>query len=338
MIERLSATRVPETVCVLISSYRRPDALLSCLSGLAMQTVLPDSILVVIRPDDLATREALTHRPADKLSWRMVSAPGPGLVAARNASLAACTADILVFCDDDTVAAADWIERILGHFRRDPELGGLGGRDRVHDGTGFDDRRQDVIGRIRWYGRAIGNHHLGHGAPREVDFLKGANMSFRAEAVAGLYFDVRLRGQGMQAHEDFTYSLAVRRRGWKLLYDPAVTLDHFTGRRDHARTYVARPGMSDPLAYFDSSFNYGLALWSWLPLTGRIAYVFWSFLIGVRGYPGLIQCARLTFSEGLGSWRKFFIYQRANLALYLFLIAQALAPKPNNITNSGNPG
>jgi hypothetical protein len=44
----------------------------------------------------------------------------------------------------------------------------------------------------------IGNHHLGVGEPREVDVLKGVNMSYRRTAIADIHFDERMRGTGAQ--------------------------------------------------------------------------------------------------------------------------------------------
>ena len=54
------------------------------------------------------------------------------------------------------------------------------------------------------------------GAVRDVDYLKGANMSFRVKAVAGARFSTLLRGHGAGPHEDMAFSIAVRRRGWRL--------------------------------------------------------------------------------------------------------------------------
>jgi len=303
------------TVGVVIVSHRRPAPLLACLAALATQTQPPDEVLLVLRPDDAATHAALAaHPPA--LPWRVVPAPAPGVVAARNAGLAACRSDVVAFCDDDTCARPDWTARIAAHFARDPALGGLGGRDRCHDGTGFDDRTRDIVGRIAWYGRAVGNHHLGHGPPRAVDFLKGANMSFRAVAIAGLRFDARLRGRAIQAHEDFAFSMAVRRAGWKLLYDPAVCVAHFAHRADRARrTYVAGLGGADE-DYFDQCYNHALALWEDLSPAGRAAFGLWSPLIGTRARPGLIQVLRLLPREGAAIWRKFRLCRRAVAAAH----------------------
>ncbi len=315
----MSARPYP-TVGVVIVSHRRPAPLLNCLAALAAQTQPPDEVLLVVRPDDAATHAALAgHPPA--LPWRLVPAPVPGVVAARNAGLAACRSEVVTFCDDDTRAPPDWTARIAAHFARDPDLGGLGGRDRCHDGTRFDDRRRRVVGRIAWYGRAVGNHHLGHGAPRTVDFLKGANMSFRVAATAGVRFDARLRGRAIQAHEDFAFSMAVRRAGWKLLYDPAVCLDHFAHRADRARrTYVAdigavaHSGADDE--YFDHCYNHALALWEDLSPAGRAAYKLWSPLIGTRARPGLLQVLRLLPREGAAIWHKFRLCRRAVVAAH----------------------
>lgn len=317
MTARPRATREARTVAVAIVSHQRPAQLLACLDALARQTRPADDVIVVLRSDDRVTHAALAARPPDATPWRIVTVhASEGVVAARNASLAACRSDVIAFCDDDTCAHPGWVGRILGHFVRDPALGGLGGRDRCHDGERFDDRRRATVGRIAWHGRTIGNHHLGHGVPREVDFLKGANMSFRLAATAGVRFDVRLRGRRIQAHEDFGFSLAVRRGGWKLLYDPAVALDHHAHRRDRTRrSYVAGKGLPDAEDYFDQCYNYCLALRDELPPARRAAFRVWSLLVGTRSHPGLLQAVRLTPREGATIWHKFLLCRRARAAV-----------------------
>jgi GT2 family glycosyltransferase len=321
MSGRPRATGTARTVAVLICSYRRPEQLLACLGALAAQTRPADEVIIAARSDDSATRVVLEARPKDAAWWRIVPVGIPGLVAARNAGLAACRSDIVAFCDDDTRAHPEWVARILAHFARDPELGGLGGRDRCHNGERFDDRRRDPVGRLQWFGRAIGNHHLGHGAAREVQFLKGANMSFRMQAVGALRFDARLRGCGAQPHDDLGFSLAVWHAGWRVLFDPAVTLDHFAFQRDEPRAYVAGPGLPDPLGYEESAYNHVLALWDALSPAGRVVFALWSVLVGMRVRPGLLQALRLTPREGKLAWRKLALHQRGCFAAYATLLS-----------------
>ncbi len=311
----------PTTRGVLICSYKRPESLLSCLAALADQRRRPDDVIVVARESDPATLAALRTRAADGLPLRVVVVTVPGKICALNAGLDACRTDILTIADDDTVARPDWLERVSDHFAADPTLGGLGGRDRCHDGEGFDDRQRTVVGRLQWFGRTIGNHHLGYGGPREVHFLKGANMSYRAEAFATLRFDLRLRGQGAQPSEDLAFSLAVRRAGWRLVYDPAVLIDHYAAPRNEPRHYVVgSPLMADPAGYFDIAYNNVIALWDALPPARRAVYAAWALLVGTRVLPGLVQAVRTTPGQGRMAWRRFLLCQQAHLAAYALLL------------------
>ncbi len=327
---RRRAARRPATHGVLICSYQRPESLLPCLAAVAGQQRRPDDVIVVARESDQATQQAVRTRPDDGLPVRLVTVAAPGLICARNAGLDHCRTDILTLTDDDTIAPPDWLGRIFEHFAADPMLGGVGGRDRCHDGEGFDDRRQPVVGRLQWFGRTIGNHHLGCGGPREVDFLKGANMSYRAEAFATLRFDLRLRGRGSQPHDDLAFSLAVRRAGWKLVYDPAAQVEHYAARREEPRCYVASAKLTDPASFFDSCYNNVVALWDTLPPARRAAYAAWALLVGTRGVPGLVQAVRTTPGQGLAAWRKLLLCQQAHLAAYALLLQRATqAPGTN---------
>jgi GT2 family glycosyltransferase len=316
----------PASIGVVICTHRRPAALLACLDGLAAQSRLPDEVLVVVRPSDTETQAALAARPADGVAWRLVPVDEPGLVAARNAGLAANRCDIITFCDDDTVALPGWLETVAAHFAADARIGGVGGRDRCHDGTGFDDRRRRLVGRLQWWGRAIGNHHLGFGDARRVDFLKGANMSFRASALRGLWFDTRLRGKGAQPHDDFSFSLAVARAGWTLVYDPAALVHHYPAA-DQSRSYVVRNGLADPALFAESCFNHSLILWERMGGMRRGVYLVWAILIGVSTYPGMLQAVRFWWRGDVAAWHKF----RLNLAAVFEVVglarsAQALRP------------
>jgi len=291
------------SMAVLICTYKRPDALLPCLQGLQNQILPPDDIIIVARPSDEATHAAMADRAPKNLPWRIVPVHEPGLVAARNAGLAAARTDVVCFCDDDTIAGPHWLATIHDHFSRNSNIGGVGGRDRCHNGTDFDDRRRAVVGHLQWWGRAIGNHHLGFGEPRRVDFLKGANMSFRATAIAGHWFDTRLRGKGAQPNDDFSFSLAIARAGWMLVYDPAALVHHYPAA-DQLRSYVGRLGLADPVSYAEACYNHSLTIWEQMGLLRRAVFIAWAALVGVSNYPGLLQAVRLRLRHDRAAWRK----------------------------------
>ena len=145
----------------------------------------------------------------------------------------------------------------------------------------------------------------------------------RAEAFAALRFDTRLRGRGAQPHEDLAFSLAVRRAGWKVLYDPAVLLEHYAGWREEPRYYVGGTKLADSAGFFDNCFNNAVALWGSLTPVRRVAYAVWVLLVGTRVLPGLVQAVRMTPGEGGAAWRKLLLCQRAHLAAYSLLLRPA---------------
>ena len=318
----------PLSIGVLISTFRRPESLKRCLEAVAGQSHRPDDVIVVCREDDMETRDWLKAREDDGLPLRMVTVAAPGLVASRNVGLRACRTDALAIIDDDVAPHPDWLRRVREHFINDPALGGVGGRDHIYDGERFDERLAARVGAVQWFGRVIGNHHLGYGRPREVHLLKGANMSYRAQALAGLSFDSRLRGRSTQPHDDLAFSLAVRRNGWKLLYDPAVLVYHYAGRPAE-RAYSSISAKVRPEEVRDATFNMVVAVWSELSPPRRILFAIWSVLIGTGTEPGLLQAVRYTRRLGFAAWRRFWSAQLGKADAYLALAAQRPAgPRP----------
>jgi cellulose synthase/poly-beta-1,6-N-acetylglucosamine synthase-like glycosyltransferase len=309
----------PESIGVMIASYRRSASLVTCLNSLTQQIQTAHEVIVVLRKDDLETQQALSNLTTT-LPLRVVFTTAPGLVAARNAGLEACTSDVLAILDDDTKPHPEWLKRVLARFAEDPALGGLGGRDRCFDGKAFDDREASVVGRIQWYGRMIGNHHLGFGDIREVDFLKGANMSFRSEAFANVRFDPRLKGKGQQAREDSAFSIAVKAVGWKLAYDPAAVVDHYPAFRDEARHHVHVQALTDESLFREFAYNDTLSLWLALKGVRRLAFVTWTVLVGTCVCPGFVQALRFTPRLRGASWRRFYVAQQGKFEAFRDLL------------------
>jgi len=270
-------------ISVLVPTYRRPIDIARCLIALQWQTCLPHQVIVVMRSDDARTREQL-EQPNVRGALRLdvITVDVPGQVAALNCGLDRATGEVIAITDDDAAPRTDWLERIATAFSMDARLGALGGRDWVHEkGRVLDDERHDV-GRLTMLGKVIGNHHLGAGVAREVDVLKGANMSYRRSAIEGIRFDERLRGNGAQAHNDMAFSMSVKRAGWKLVYDPLVAVDHYPAARvDEARdTFL-------PASVRDAAHNFHLTLREHLPRTRSAIAWWWYALVGTRVYPGL---------------------------------------------------
>lgn len=302
-------------VSVLVPTYGRPDQLARCLEALSRQTVLPDEVIVVARDSDHETRTFLRNSCPDNLHMRCPVISAPGQIASLNLGLDTAEGDILAITDDDTCPHPDWIGKLVAHFVADPEVVGVGGRDIMFFDGKPETGAKKVVGKIQWFGRIIGLHHLGTGPIRDVDCLKGANMAFRHAAIGSTRFDVRLRGSGAEWYNDTAFCLAMKRGGARLTYDPAMVVDHFPGTKPG---YDQRDGFNARAAV-DHAHNYALLVLENVSPFRRFLFLTWATLIGLRIMPGLANWVRLVIAgekhasekfgcamrgvvQGVGSW------------------------------------
>ncbi|MCK4323791.1 MAG: glycosyltransferase family 2 protein, partial [Armatimonadetes bacterium] len=158
------------TFSVVVPSYRRPEDLLRCLAGLQGGTYLPDEVVVALRDEDTDSQELLRNWcAANELGARVKTALAtkPGQIEAMNCGLAAATAAVVCFTDDDCIPQPQWLTCLARHYA-DASVGGVGGRDIVHRGSKQLSDESRVVGRITWWGRIIGNHHCA-GIEQPVD-------------------------------------------------------------------------------------------------------------------------------------------------------------------------
>jgi len=282
-------------ISALVPTYCRLTRLQKCLDALENQTRVADEVIVVARDCDDETQKFLDCFNSKVLRLNIVTVTIAGQIAALNAGLDAAQGDIIAITDDDAVPHADWLARIEAYFLADASIGGVGGRDWVYHGDQLEDgKRCSEIGRVQWFGRVIGNHHLGCDAPCEVEILKGANMSYRKAAIRTIKFDQRLRGTGAQVHNDMAFSLALKQSGWKLIYDPLVAVNHYPAQRfdDDERDQFNR------LAFLNQVHNETLILLDYLSPLRRWVFLIWAILIGTSTNLGFMQLFRLLIRDG----------------------------------------
>ena len=271
-------------ISVLIPTWKRAESLARCLDALEGQTRPPDELVLVIRADDEQSHALLSERNLP-FPTNVVAPSRAGVVAALNSGFDAVAGDVIAITDDDTAPLPDWLSRIAEHFIEDAELGGLGGRDRIVGSPEEESPPANggpTVGRIAWFGRVTGNHHLGSGETREVDILKGANMAIRRAALARKRLDTDLRGTGAEHHWEIDLSLALKRDGWRLAYDPSVEVRHYEAERYGGQ----REERMSAAERFDAVHNQTLALLRNLPPGRRTVAASYAFLLGTRADPG----------------------------------------------------
>jgi glycosyltransferase involved in cell wall biosynthesis len=273
-------------VSVVVPTYRRSESLTRCLDALDRQTRAAEETIVVVRGDDEASRQVVRSRARPV---RLVLVHRPGVVAAMNAGLDASDGEVIALTDDDAAPHADWLERIVDTYARDARIAAVGGRDWVTSyKTGrLIDRSESVVGRVDWLGRVTGNHHAGVGQARDVDVLKGVNLSVRGDLLRRIRFDERLRGVGTEHHWELALCLALRRGGYRIVYDPAIAVDH------HPQPRVNDSRMFNPRELRDARHNETLAVLEYLPAWRGGLHLIWAGAIGTSSAPGIAQLIRM---------------------------------------------
>jgi glycosyltransferase involved in cell wall biosynthesis len=280
-------------ISVVVPTYRRIKDLNRCLEGLKCQSCQPERVLVIVRDTDEETHRFLEDFLAENLPLKILTIDRPGVIAAMNLGLEHLSSDIVAITDDDAEPYPDWLEKIKACFLSDQSIGAVGGRDLVYQNgdifpLGPSPNLLLPVGKLQWIGRIIGNHHIGNGLPRNVDFLKGVNSSYRRSAIQHSRFDERLKGSGAQVHHEIGFCLLLKRQGWKVFYDPSIVVNHYPSSRfdeDQRDSFNFE-------AYYNAAYNQTIVLIDHQSKFQVAIYLLWSILVGTRGCFGLVQVSR----------------------------------------------
>ncbi len=213
-------TILPVKISVVIPTFNRSQAVIDLVHDLLKQDMSEFDIIVVDQTseENIALIEIASQNPCLKV----LRPETVGTCHARNVGVAAAVGDVIVFFDDD--CRVDDRSLLAKHVKNyiDDSVGGVAGR--VIDKNLVVNREQS--GRVCWvtatgkiYGSAMSTVRQDVNAPR------GAHMSFRRtviDQVGG--WDEQFRGNAMREETDF--SLRAVRSGWRIVYDPSVTVQH----------------------------------------------------------------------------------------------------------------
>jgi GT2 family glycosyltransferase len=224
---------------VVICSYSmdRWDDLHAAVRSVDAQTLRAAQTIVVT---DYA--ETLLEQAGDAFPEAQVvpNREDRGLSGARNTGVAQATGNVIVFLDDDALAAPDWLERLAVHYAT-PGVLGVGGAVRPN----WPGRRPPWLPlEFDW---TVGCSYRGlPESASSVRNLIGANMSFRREVfelIGGFTNGLgRVGGRPMGCEET---ELAIRLRqacpGAALVYEPEAVVSHrVTPQRTTLRYFISR--------------------------------------------------------------------------------------------------
>ncbi len=223
---------------IIIPTLNRGRMFQESVRGLLGQR-FADWELLVVDQSDPPGREANERFLAtlNDARIRYVHLPVKGLPNARNEGIVRARGSILLFLDDDILFVdPGFLDAHLAPYVVWSDLGGVTGR--VIERSVRPNAR-DTSAHISPGGRTITN--LWGTERRFIESCKGANMSYRAEAVRQVGgFDRNYIGTALL--EDTDYGYRVRAAGWRLLYEPAAELVHLSATTGGVRVEDALRG------------------------------------------------------------------------------------------------
>jgi GT2 family glycosyltransferase len=277
------------------------------LAALAAQTRPPDDVCGIAQQRDAETLAVLAEFQGKLPQLRTIIVEVPGVVAALNLGVEQSTGEIVVLTDDDAEADPDWLQRIEAWFLKDPQIGAVGGRDRLQyrdhphlSDPGF----ASEVGRITWYGRTCGNHHCPTKAPMEVDTLKGVNLAVRRSALNPAGFGQELRGWGAQVGWEVDLCMHVKAKGFRLIFDSDVSVKHYASKRP-AGLERSKPENFAGAPSRDVAFNMGFVAGKWYKPVQILGSFLYATLRGSKGMPGLLAVVKYCVLGDFGVIRRF---------------------------------
>lgn len=191
---------------VVIPSYNRAPVLARCLDALAAQDPQPGEVVVVDDGSTDSTPAVLAER-----GWvRAVRQSNGGRAAAKNTGVDAARGDIVLFLDDDVIAAPALIGRHAAHHAAHPEP------------------HEALLGLVTWspeVGVTRHMHWLEHGGPlfHYDEIADPADVSWRMFYTANLSVKrafLEPFDPALPIFEDSELAYRLHGRGLRLRYDP----------------------------------------------------------------------------------------------------------------------
>jgi glycosyltransferase involved in cell wall biosynthesis len=116
---------------VIIPTYNRGEKLKNTLVPVCSQTISPNQYEIIVVDDESSdntkdiVEEVKKEFPEHSIIYKRIKHGGPS--KARNEGIKISKGEILFFTDDDCIVPNNWIETLLGGYRRHPEAVGVGG-------------------------------------------------------------------------------------------------------------------------------------------------------------------------------------------------------------------
>jgi glycosyltransferase involved in cell wall biosynthesis len=215
-------------ISAVICTRNRCASLALCLAGFERQTLSSSrfEVIVVDNGSSDGTSDLMASFCARHRHFHYHLEERVGLSIARNTGVRLSSADIVAFTDDDAVPEPNWLEQLLGCFRRWPDSLGIAGGDVIpiweteRPEWLSDSLLRPLSAGLKWSAEPR--------LLRAGEWLVEVNSAYRKQAL--LAFDgfpehLGRVGDSLLSGEGGIYML-FERAGFGMYYDPAILVRH----------------------------------------------------------------------------------------------------------------
>lgn len=207
-------------ISVVIPTVNRPRAILEVTKDLLIQSGIDFELLVVDQSQEDNQELVSLSRRDSRL--RYIHSHDVGTCRARNLGASQAASDIVVFFDDDVrIEDQVLLQKHVQNYH-DATIGGVGGRV-IDVNTALNRQQSGPVCQVSATGQVYAN--ATSLTRQDIKAPRGGHMSFRRSVISQVGgFDERFRGNAMREETDF--SLRTTRAGWRIVFDPTVTITH----------------------------------------------------------------------------------------------------------------
>jgi len=222
-----NTSKTPAVVTIVIPAYEKVEYTIRCLRSIAVNwssTVNPDIVVVDDASPDGSGRQLIGIGGIDVL----FNNGNQGYLRSSNRGAALAKTKYVCFLNNDTEVAPEWLDRLVSAAEEDETIGAVGSKLVYPDG------RLQEAGSIIWsdasgwnYGRGDDPTKSSYNFIRDVDYCSGASLLVRTELLREIGgYDERYTPA---YYEDADLCFEIRRRGYRVVYEPRSELVHHEG-------------------------------------------------------------------------------------------------------------
>ena len=233
---------------IIVLTHNNSHVTRRCLDDLLRSTADDWELVVVDNGStddtvDLLEEKAEEYERGGRSLRTILNGENRGCSTGRNQGLALVRGDRIVFLDNDIrLGDADWLERLDAVLETDVQNAIVGPKlvFTWEPGTiQFAGGAISPTGRVQFIGRGEAADDVRFNERCEVQFIISACMMFRRSLVDEI--GVLDEAFNPVQFEDIDFCYRARSKGYKVIYEPAVTMLH-----DESATTAATPGLNNP--------------------------------------------------------------------------------------------